>query len=1182
MSNANFNKEVFDKRLKHLANEDHELKYQNKYKDSYQSFSGVLSQFQIDHSNVNSASISPNDSNENIKSLSVNPSFRTLNSRLQLQEALPIEVQHPEIKSHARADSSNFYIESDLEESDTDNDEEQFQPQPLVPNKSDDKSINQILREDDELELFRETRKGYFEAIYPSTNDYDSYLLKKRSFNNDSQKDKNDGSFVSSIDEKEDDEDFDFDEDIKEYEENLKMNHNRILFNIMSFDANEFNSLPFFQRQLQLFKHNYIKILKSSLAYFIAMVLCTIPKCRKWLTDDSLENASLVWFLPLAVIIHHPSHFFSIQIDITIQAIFGGMLGLSWSLLALLIATSNLTLVNNTHGSGALLWLSLFLATVFSYWLSNTFRRLVYMGITFTIAAIYYHSINLQKKLFETEDSIKIISSIHRNWKDVVWPFAVPYIIGLMLSFAISMLIFPEYNNQNLLNSFNSTMYKVGELIEMMGESSDQYENIIRVKQDLVKIKNFDFMNQFVEHMRVFKYTHYSNQQVKLIRDHLIELTTLIRSMPIKEGYEACFTLENSHIKEVFKHDLKQCLVVMQDLLKTSSLYLNEDTRKLDVDTIQKHRSLIAELKLKTNLLDNKYDNYDIPKHINENDQVLSINTTNSLLLIKSIRSIAKHLIALSLDIEEINDDIKTSKMTLQKPTISFSSAMKTLYQQCKLDQGSGDKYDTSHSVKETDKIVNEVYNTYTSKYITSNTKYLNSNSETFKIRKSMIDGISRNRFIDDSGFIRASSSVDFRSKTSVSDMRYLLWNIKNVVFNDNLWYGIKIAFVMTFFLLPCWLLQSFEWFSHYQLYTCGILFHILNNKNNIGGFEIVFLRLLSCLVGCFLGFVANVMKPFANPYVICWISGMLAVLTSHFSFNHQYTKNSTILLVTFTIIVCLPWDHDTSLFNVDVNDHGSYKLSEIWKNTWVTSLGLLIASFASVLINWILEPKSTYTRITESLSDVIKHLGDDFHLIVDRFLYKDYKDETTVLDNEFSTAFELKLTNEVIKLENLILKSLIEHNSFIHERFDKIQYLRVLNVCKKILENLIQARQEVQYFDVYNADLDFNMTLFLSTFRISSVSTCSYNFFLLSNSFRNKSKLPVILPNSILSRKKLYDKMALIETRANEITIAAKRQAITNDELIHGMAFSQIFTDISVNLEKLIIESKKVLGEDD
>ncbi len=49
------------------------------------------------------------------------------------------------------------------------------------------------------------------------------------------------------------------------------------------------------------------------------------------------------------------------------------------------------------------------------------------------------------------------------------------------------MLIFPEYINQTLLNSFNSTMYKVGELIEMMGESSDQYENIIRVKQDLVK-----------------------------------------------------------------------------------------------------------------------------------------------------------------------------------------------------------------------------------------------------------------------------------------------------------------------------------------------------------------------------------------------------------------------------------------------------------------------------------------------------------------------------------------------------------------------------------------------------------------------------------------------------------------------------------------------------------------------
>lgn len=78
-----------------------------------------------------------------------------------------------------------------------------------------------------------------------------------------------------------------------------------------------------------------------------------------------------------------------------------------------------------------------------------------------------------------------------------------------------------------------------------------------------------------------------------------------------------------------------------------------------------------------------------------------------------------------------------------------------------------------------------------------------------------------------------------------------------------------------------------------------------------------------------------------------------------------------------------------------------------------------------------------------------------------------------------------------------------------------------------------------------------------------------------------SNSKLPAFLPNTILSRKKLYDKMALLETQADESLLAKKMQNITNDELVHGMAFSQAFTDINKNLEKLIIESKKILGVD-
>ena len=129
MSSHNLDKDLVDKRLQQIVCEDDDLRHQNKFKDSYQSLSGVLTKFQLDHSNINSASVSPNESNENVKELSVNTSFRTINSRLQLQDALPTD-EHTDTLPNSRAVSTNFYIDSNLKESDIENEDEQFHPQP--------------------------------------------------------------------------------------------------------------------------------------------------------------------------------------------------------------------------------------------------------------------------------------------------------------------------------------------------------------------------------------------------------------------------------------------------------------------------------------------------------------------------------------------------------------------------------------------------------------------------------------------------------------------------------------------------------------------------------------------------------------------------------------------------------------------------------------------------------------------------------------------------------------------------------------------------------------------------------------------------------------------------------------------------------------------------------------------
>ncbi|KAL6930184.1 hypothetical protein ACO0SA_001591 [Hanseniaspora valbyensis] len=1156
-------KGVEHKRLQQLHQEDDSSQEHPFNKGSFASLSSSFAKFsQLQQSAL---------TNSNPHSAA---SFRTLNSKLQLEGALP----NIEPRSNSNLKHSGFYLGSGNDEDDDDEEEEddisdsneataehsiqpEFIPQPLYlasQKAGEDSAIaedNNAQEGEDIMDLFRDTRKGYFEGLFVTqqclnNNDKQDSLL--------SGNEKQENSSISDS--------FDNNEKINSFPFSDSHLIKTEWFNVTSLEdryhSAKLQNMSFTNRQIYLLKKHWIKLFKFTLAYFIGMLLCVIPACRKWLVHNNSSSSSSfgeqknIWFLPLAVLIHHPVHYSSVQIEMTLQALIGGLIAIAWSMLALFVSTCNLRLINNTFGVGALLWLSLFTSTLVSYWLSNNFRRLLYLSQTFTVAVIYFHLINVKEQFFQvSSDSVFLTNSMQKHWGDVIWTFSIPYAFGLAISLVISLCVFPEYDNKVLIQSYNRMISQMGLFIESIFDTS---YDLKEAKEKLIQFNNFEFLKEYSERRRVFKFTSFSNDQIKTIRDDLIGLMTLIRAMPL-DGTVGCHDCKCS-ISEIFGDSLKHIVNKMGALMKIDSQILNEKS-KVNIEFLKQQETAISELELETKKIDSLYDSYKLP--INKND--LSLMEVNSLLLINSIKTAANNITALSLDLNEIAKN--SSKKTLQWPTLSLSSALKTLFAQCKLDQGFGDAYDTQHDSNETGKLLNEIYNTYTSKY--SSRSSINDNAPGFKIRSSLIPTLDRNKFIDDQGFIRAIDGTDFRSKTATSEWRYRIWLLKEAIINDSLWYGFKAAFLFSFILIPGWLPMSYGWFSKYQTWAGCILFHILNNKNNIGGFQTILLRMFTCLIGCFFAWVANMMKPFSSPYIIMFISGLFCFICAHFFFNHHFTKNGIAGLLSFTIIVAQPWD----------NIHKS--TANVWKHTWTTSLSLLIAALLSIVINWVLESKSTYTKINNSMSEVISHLGADFQLIVDRFLYKDCKDAATILDNEFSNALEIRLTKEIMKLENLIYKSFVEHKPFFHKSIDKIEYLGLVETCKNMLENLIQARQEVQFFDVYNADLNKDMTKFLMTFRTASVSSCCYNFFTLSNCFKEAFPLPNYLPNSIMARKQLYDKMELYEMSADKKTSQEKRANISNDELIHGMAFSQSFTNVTINLEKLVQQSKNVLGED-
>lgn len=144
------------------------------------------------------------------------------------------------------------------------------------------------------------------------------------------------------------------------------------------------------------------------------------------------------------------------------------------------------------------------------------------------------------------------------------------------------------------------------------------------------------------------------------------------------------------------------------------------------------------------------------------------------------------------------------------------------------------------------------------------------------------------------------------------------------------------------------------------------------------------------------------------------------------------------------------------------------------------------------------------------------------------------------------------------------------------------------------------------QYFQVWDQDSDNEVTRALLSLRRDSVSSVIFVFYILSNCFRSKNKVPKYLPNPVFSRKKLYDFISKFENmrrgreshttsaggmsstpdKASSLSTTSPVTSDTNNEKsywteVHGMAFARAFTDITQELQKVIELSKEILGEE-
>lgn len=948
----------------------------------------------------------------------------------------------------------------------------------------------------------------------------------------------------------------------------------------------------------RIFKYNMISMFKNILALILSTILIVIHPIGTWLGH---HNRIL---FPMAVLICHPDHNIGLQTEMTIQSLSGGFIAIAWSSFAWFLSTCT----NTTRKyPGGILFGSFFLSMFIIIWIRSFFERSMYFSITAGVGLIYFHTVSLPL-IHYLPDTM--------NWQ-LYRDFALSWTFGVLLSWFISVLIFPRTGHSDIKFTMIDSIDQIKQfficLIDYKDMNND--EKLFSHKESLLKQFNVtlpncsrDWSNQFL----ITKFNNSKNDNYPLLsfRKQLTKFETLLRILPTDQ--KNCLLSDSIFMEDIINH-------IEQDNLDDDTIQFDIDndkdnsiltTEQLLKEIFGRHTLLlISQLINSTETLDCVLKSGHIPSSSNTNDKEdteekktttcgdiieASINSLekqiqnidysykcftkknsknlvpdsikneeiiDTLLFIKTIRNTARSMIELL----NISKNLKTKKWNFYLPNYSWKGALHILPDQFSIDAGLGNTLNFTESQNSLNNIFEDFYNTYTS----SNPQYKRS----------------------DKVFTRAVDHKDFSyHKTKQSIWRYQLWLIARLLHGPSFTWAFKVTFMLCFTALPAWLNQSFNWYEQYQCYYAVILLYIVLHKDYFGNSLLMFKRFFMCLFGIFWGWASCQAYHFNSPYVISVFAFILIFACGLNRFIFNDSLSSFVSLYVFFVISLESYS----------SDGFSNSTKQIWQNTWITGLSLLIGILISISTSLFIFAFPASRQLDKSISTFISHLSQLFQSVTDRYLYRDINDNPTNLTVKLSHIWEVRLTQSLFTLKDLL--SLAQTEFRIVPNFNYDNYENLINLLSFILEEIIESRVSGSFFEVWSKEFMSSMSSeelrSLLSLRRNSVSSIIFNLYIVSECFKSKNKIPEYLPNPILSRKILFDYLLNLKKRHlkdKQLTNLKKdliKKQISNTSNagkegknewrdLHRLELSKAYTNIAKGVYLLIDLSKDILGEE-
>lgn len=974
-------------------------------------------------------------------------------------------------------------------------------------------------------------------------------------------------------------------------------------------NLNKIRLQEFFQDLKQRLRKKWVMVIKFFIPFFIAFILCVIRPVGTWI------GHKYRYFLPIGVIIHHPVRNVGVQLEITLFSLLGITFALGWSSLAWYISTA--TGPTASH-QGGILFQSLTMALIFSTWLKTYYQRFLYISLSFGVIIIFTHSVSL---VFSKEELPWMV------FRDV----ALAYSFGILLSLFTCFCIAPHSGNESLMKHYQDTLEtSKSVLVGLINKDTvNDSEKLFKLKKLMIESLNIQLSQSYRDFFNQLSISRFDQDKLKELRNSLTTFYSPLRVMPLqnklldgalltrlydslnktkkdtnnypdipftefatesaspnmftgsgtpKEGGVSVSVTPYSNFyvsimqKQFGKYVVAlivEMIVVLEALFEAIFVYSKYSTDDANLtETNQSLEEIKNKLKRRINSLDRAYKKF-IDSNIFSSDLASNPDCVVIFVFLRYLRNSAKQLLTVIDACQSLGEDIH---WRLQLPHYPVVKALHRLPRQCAIDEGSDSflyYYDTKHDVEE---IFERVYNSYTSKH--AYTKSWNKTDS-----------------------IRAIDHNDFNLHTTQNKFRYRMWKFSTMMSGNEMTWTLKIVFCIIFLCLPTWLPDSYRWYQEFQCWWAALIFHILVHRKPTGGIKRLVIRLVVSILCIFWGWAACQARHFGSPYVICTFAGILAVPMSINLLLYGNSKTTYAGLISFIVISLQPYGKGTSNLNTAM----------IWKNTWTTGLSLLIGIIVSVCVNWIFWSYRARKEVRLAVSSLLSYLSQSYQSVTDRYLYRDLDDQPTDLTMAFGHIREARLTQNIEAIRGLLKRAKLEPNYI--SNFNSEKYEKLIDSCQLLLEKLIESRISGSYFQIWEKDKNTEITRALLSLRRDTVASVIFVFYILSNCFRSKNKIPKYLPNTILARKKLFDYINKLDKQeesqnnkskvdnlrknlfVNKADLVAEHKPevephVDDYEKLHwtevyGMVFASAFTDVSEAVDKLIDRCKDIVGEE-